>query len=60
MIYSSTGNFEFYSTHAGNYGWICPKCGKIFSPTTIECPYCNASNTVVMNETTNHKRKSGK
>lgn len=48
MSNSTTGNFEFYSTHTGNYGWICPKCGKIFSPTTIECPYCNVSNTITM------------
>lgn len=23
-----------------NYGWICPKCGSVFSPDTKECPYC--------------------
>ena len=38
-------------TGAGNYtyfwngypqGWICPRCGKVFSPDTEECSYCNA------------------
>lgn len=22
-------------------GWICPKCGRVFSPFTISCPYCD-------------------
>lgn len=21
-------------------GWVCPKCGRVFSPDIIECPYC--------------------
>lgn len=22
------------------YGWICPKCGSVYSPTTSCCPKC--------------------
>lgn len=22
------------------YGWVCPKCGSVYSPTTSCCPRC--------------------
>lgn len=22
------------------YGWVCPKCGRVYSPTTSSCPFC--------------------
>lgn len=24
----------------GQQGWICPKCGRVYSPFTQMCPYC--------------------
>lgn len=24
----------------GNFGWICPKCGRVYSPTTPSCSEC--------------------
>ena len=24
-----------------HYGWICPKCGRVFSSSILECYYCN-------------------
>lgn len=25
------------------YGWICPKCGRVYSPSTNQCPYCGGA-----------------
>ena len=34
------------------YGWCCPKCGRVYSPSTTMCLYCGGNNNV-MPETTN-------
>ena len=26
-----------------NQGWICPKCGKVYAPTQMECFGCNSN-----------------
>lgn len=29
----------------GNYGWICPKCGRCLAPHVSSCPYCSGENS---------------
>lgn len=26
------------------YGWVCPKCGRVMAPTVTMCPFCNGTN----------------
>lgn len=33
-------------------GWICPKCGRVYSPNTSMCWYCGGNTTTVINTTT--------
>ena len=28
-----------------NYGWICPKCGRVYSPSTSQCFYCGGGSS---------------
>ena len=28
---------------ANNQGWVCPKCGRVYSPIWVECTKCNTS-----------------
>ena len=37
---------QFYQIKSNNLGWTCPNCGRVFSPSTTECLYCNKSNKV--------------
>ena len=43
---------DFPKYFFGEQGWICPKCGRVFSPRTYECHYCNSSEVVKTSTTT--------
>lgn len=49
---------EYQIISMGPQGWICPKCGKVFSPNTSECIYCN--NNTHTYTTTTIKNPEGK
>lgn len=34
------------------YGWICPKCGRVYAPTQIICLYCNNETGFTSDKTT--------
>lgn len=29
-----------------NYGWVCPKCGRVLAPHVSSCPHCSPATTV--------------
>lgn len=42
---SSAGNYDPYFQYPTTYmneskGWVCPKCGRVYSPHTVMCFYC--------------------
>lgn len=43
---------DFPQYFFGEQGWVCPKCGRVFSPRTYECLYCNSSKVVKTSTTT--------
>lgn len=34
-----------YNGLFGQQGWICPKCGRVYSPFTQMCLYCKGETT---------------
>lgn len=29
-----------------NFGWTCPQCGRVYSPSVMRCLYCNDTRVV--------------
>lgn len=36
----------------GRQGWICPKCGRVYSPSTDMCLYCGGNTNIMPSTTT--------
>ena len=48
---ATASNSDYNFSVSQEYGWICPKCGRVYSPLTPTCLYCGNNN--VMPPTTN-------
>lgn len=35
-----------------NYGWICPKCGRVYAPTQTMCLYCGGGSILKQTDST--------
>ena len=40
-------NIQIDKVPVWNYGWICPKCGSVWSPDTTCCTNCLSMTTTV-------------
>ena len=43
-----------YNGVFGQQGWICPKCGRVYSPFTQMCLYCKPNNTNTISNLGDH------
>lgn len=43
-----------YNGLFGQQGWICPKCGRVYSPFTQMCLYCGPNNTNTISNLDDH------
>lgn len=45
--YSSSTVYSSSRVCNGNYGWICPKCERVYSPYTPTCFRCENEETIL-------------
>lgn len=43
-------NYEFFGAPQG---WVCPKCGRVYSPMTPSCFHCGNGGVITTDKTTN-------
>ena len=68
MSNETTGQTMSYQTRGFNYGWICPICSRVYSPTQPECYNCNkienstafTSTTIAMSDYEKTMREANK
>lgn len=46
-----------YNGMFGQQGWICPKCGRVYSPFTQMCLHCKPNNTTTVSNIGNRTNK---
>lgn len=46
---SGTESFVYVPPTNIPTGWVCPKCGRVYSPDVTMCPYCGNFNIDILN-----------
>lgn len=41
----TTTNYTIGDFPYAPQGWVCPKCGRVYSPNTFMCYYCGGNAT---------------
>ena len=49
-----------YNGIDGSRGWVCPKCGRVYSPSTPMCSYCNNTESITITATSSDYAEFGK
>lgn len=47
-----------YNGIFGQQGWICPKCGRVYSPYTQMCLYCKPDNITTISNLSDLSNKN--